>query len=159
MEKRNLEWNYYHHLYREARKDWSEIPYIEISKKIKNRPDWIVADFGCGENLLSKEISNKVHSFDYIAIDDSVISCDMSSVPLEDNSVDVIVFSLSLMGSNDCDYLKEAYRVLKPFGQIFIAEPNSKWIDGGLKEKIESVGFRCFEPCETSKFIYIDGIK
>ena len=29
-----------------------------------------------------------------------VISCDMSSVPLPDESVDVVVFCLSLMGTN-----------------------------------------------------------
>ena len=51
------EWYYYHSLYAEKRKEWSEIPYIEIAKKIKERPEWIVADMGCGENLLSKELT------------------------------------------------------------------------------------------------------
>ena len=78
------EWEYYHSLYREKRKSWNEIPYIEIAKKIKERPEWIVADMGCGENLLSKEVSNKVHAFDYVAIDKNVIACDMSSIPLAD---------------------------------------------------------------------------
>lgn len=35
-------------------------------------------------------------------------------VPLEDESVDVAVFCLSLMGTNIRDFLEEANRVLKP---------------------------------------------
>ncbi len=156
------EWFYYHSLYSEKRKTWLEIPYIEISKKIKIRPDWIIGDFGCGENLLSKEIPNKVYAFDHIAIDDSVISCDITNVPLEDNSLDVVVFCLSLMGSNYKDYFKEAYRVLKPYGNIFICEPSSKWEnkENELVDTLESFGFRCFGSTRnTDKFIYIDGIK
>lgn len=155
------EWNYYHHLYREARKNWTEIPYIEISKKIKNRPDWIVGDFGCGENLLSKELTNKVYAFDYISVDDSVISCDVSKVPLDDSTLDVVVFSLSLMGSNYDEYLKEAFRVLKPYGNLFICEPFRKWENnqGDFIKLLTSIGFNCLNPKVTSKFIYIDAIK
>lgn len=156
------EWYYYHALYKKARKEWPEIPYIEISKKISNRPEWVIGDFGCGENLLSKEIKNKVYSFDYISIEEGVIQCDMSNVPLDNNILDVAVFSLSLMGSNYIDYLREGYRTLKPFGQLFICEPASKWAgrENELKNVIESVGFRCFGAIRNSdKFIYIDGVK
>ena len=156
------EWVYYHTLYKKARETWPEIPYIELSKKVSVRPEWAIGDFGCGENLLSKEITNKVYAFDYVAIDENVIACDMSKVPLEDNVLDVAIFSLSLMGNNYEDYLKEAYRTLKPFGQLYICEPASKWKDREeqLKLIIESLGFRCFGPIRNSdKFIYIDGIK
>ena len=37
-----------------------------------------------------------------------------AQVPLEDESVDVAVFCLSLMGTNIRDFLEEANRVLKP---------------------------------------------
>jgi superfamily II DNA or RNA helicase len=156
------EWYYYHTLYSEKRQSWSEIPYIEIANKIKVRPDWVVGDFGCGENLLSKEIGNKVYAFDHVAIDDTVYACDINNVPIEDNMLDVAVFSLSLMGSNHTDYFKEAYRTLKIYGNIFVCEPASKW-DGReeeLKNQIESVGFKCFGAIRnTDKFIYIDGVK
>lgn len=36
-------------------------------------------------------------------------------IPLDSSSVDVSVFCLSLMGTNYPSYLKEAYRVLKPW--------------------------------------------
>jgi len=46
------DWYYYHTLYSEKRKEWDEIPYVEIGKMI-TRPEFIVADLGCGENLLT----------------------------------------------------------------------------------------------------------
>jgi superfamily II DNA or RNA helicase len=160
--KDKSEWVKYHELYSKARQNWSEIPYIEISKIIKDRPDWIVGDFGCGENLLSKEIKNKVHSFDHVSIDDDVISCDLTNVPLDNNSLDVAVFSLSLMGTNYIEYLKEAHRVLKPMAQIFISEPSKRWEDkeNELKDKLINIGFTIIGDIKYSdNFIYINGIK
>ena len=155
------EWYYYHSLYADRRKDWDEIPYLEIAKKIKERPEWIVADMGCGENLLSKEVSNKVHAFDYVAIDKDVTACDMSSIPLADQEINAVVFCLSLMGSNYLDYIKEAFRVTKPYGNIFICEPKKK-VEKRLevlKKEIESIGFKIVEVTTSSQFIYIHGIK
>jgi ribosomal RNA-processing protein 8 len=162
LEKDKSEWYYYHKLYREKRGNWVEIPYIEISKQIK-REDWIVGDFGCGENLLSKEINNKVYSFDYVACDENVIACDISNVPIENEILDVAIFSLSLMGSNKEDYIKEANRTLKLSGFIFIAEPFKKWEnkENELILLLENNGFECFPLKYSSdkKFIYIKGIK
>ena len=155
------EWEYYHTLYREKRKNWDEIPYLEIAKKVKVRPEWIVADMGCGENLLSKEVTNKVHSFDYVAINKDVTACDMSSIPLKDQEIDAIVFCLSLMGSNYLDYIREAFRVTKPYGSLFICEPKKK-VEKRLevlKKEIESTGFKVVEVTTSSQFIYIQGIK
>lgn len=73
----------------------------------------IVADFGCGTAKLAKSVRQKVHSFDLIAVDDTVTACDVAHVPLENKSVDVVVFCLSLMGTNLRDYILEANRVLK----------------------------------------------
>ena len=50
---------------------------------------------GCGENLLAKEIPNKVYAFDMVACEEKVTACDISNVPLKDGAVDVVVFSLS----------------------------------------------------------------
>jgi len=161
LKNNEKEWFYYHDMYKKRREDWDEIPYIEISKKIKERPEWIVADMGYGENLLSKEVTNKVHAFDYVAIDKNVIACDMSSIPLQENEIDAIVFCLSLMGSNYLDYIKEAFRVVKPYGNIFICEPKKK-VEKRLevlKKEIESIGFKIIEVTSSSQFTYIHGIK
>lgn len=162
LNKDKSEWFKYHELYSNSRKKWNEIPYIELSKKIKDRPDWIVGDFGCGENLLSKEIKNKVHSFDHVAIDDSVKSCDLTDVPLHNNVLDVVVFSLSLMGTNYKEYFDEAYRVLRPMGVVFIAEPATRWEDREeeLKGMLEASGFKLSGDIKhTDRFIYVDAIK
>ena len=128
------EWYTYHTLYSQARKEWPVIPYKEIAKKI-NRGDesLIVADLGCGEKLLSKEIKKKkILSFDLHPIDKTVTQADISNVPLIDKSVNIAVLSLALMGSNYLDYLDEAYRILKPLGMLYIAEPKKK--EKGLKK-------------------------
>ncbi|MDC1060996.1 helicase-related protein [Flavobacteriaceae bacterium] len=156
------EWYYYHSLYAEKRKDWDEIPYKKIAEKINDRPDWIVADMGCGENLLSKEIKNKVHAFDYVALEgEDVIECDISNIPLENNTVDAVVFSLSLMGSNSEEYLQEGFRILKPYGTLFIAEPKTKYENKteSFRESLEKIGFKIMETKTTRRFLYIQGIK
>lgn len=48
-----------------------------------------------------------------MAAEECVTACDMANVPLEKNSVDVVVFCLSLMGTNLSDYILEANRILK----------------------------------------------
>ena len=162
LKKDKSEWYYYHSLYSEKRKEWDEIPYKEIAKKIKERPDWVVADMGCGENLLSKEIKNKVHAFDYVAKEgEDVIACDMSNVPLNNQEVDAVVFSLSLMGSNHVDYLNEGYRILKPYGSLFICEPKKKAEARmeNLKKEIEDCGFKIIDVKPSSQFIYLNAVK
>ena len=156
------EWYYYHDEYTKKRKEWDEIPYEEIAKKIKERPDWIIADMGCGENLLSKEIKNKVHAFDYVAKEgENVIACDMSKVPLNDQEVDAVVFYLSLIGSNHIDYLKEGFRILKPYGSLFICEPKKKAENRmeKFKTEIEDCGFKIIEIKPSSQFIYFNAVK
>ena len=157
------EWHLYHTLYRQARSTWSEVPFQKMAEWINKRQDYIVADFGCGEALLSKAVKNKVFNFDHVAIDDTVTACDMASTGLDDESIDVVVFSLSLMGSNWQDYLKEAHRVLKPDKFLKIAETASRWEEdklNNLLEELRSIGFGIMdEPCKSFKFIYINAVK
>ena len=155
------DWFYYHTLYRQKRKGWPEIPYIEIAKRI-TRPDFIVADLGCGENLLKNEIpNNPVLSFDHIAIDESVTACDISDIPLGDEQVDVAVLSLALMGSNSESYIQEARRILKNMGYLIIAEPKKKWEDrlDKLVEILNNAGFKELITHESKQFIYLQSFK
>ncbi|MBP9889542.1 MAG: methyltransferase domain-containing protein, partial [Leptospiraceae bacterium] len=155
------DWYYYHTLYRERRKEWSEIPYVEIGKMI-TRKEMIVADLGCGEDLLRKEIpNNKVLSFDHVAINKNVTPCDISHLPLKNESVDITVFSLSLMGANYKEYLQEAYRVLKAMGVLLIAEPITKWEarEEELSLLLTEIGFKTSTLNKTTQFIYVTCIK
>ncbi|MBA0726263.1 hypothetical protein Golax_002105 [Gossypium laxum] len=118
----------YHAGYQEQMSHWPELPVNIIIKWLKERSSsLIVADFGCGDARLAKNVKNKVFSIDLVSNDPSVISCDMSNTPLRASSVDVAVFCLSLMGTNYASYLKEACRVLKPSGWLLIAEVKSRF--------------------------------
>ncbi|KAB2085064.1 hypothetical protein ERO13_A05G355200v2 [Gossypium hirsutum] len=118
----------YHTGYQEQMSHWPELPVNIIIKWLKERSSsLIVADFGCGDARLAKNVKNKVFSIDLVSNDPSVISCDMANTPLRPSSVDVAVFCLSLMGTNYASYLKEACRVLKPSGWLLIAEVKSRF--------------------------------
>ena len=156
------EWGQYHTLYQEARKSWTVIPFEEMITWLKNRQGYEVGDFGCGEALLAKEIGDlhTVHSFDHIAINDSVTACDMIKTPLEDGSLDVAIFSLSLMGANFTDYLREAWRVLKVDGSLHIWEATSRF--GNTMDfvmNLNKLGFDPKFPKERGKFTYITATK
>jgi len=69
----------------------------------------------------------QIHSFDLVAKSDLVTACDMANVPLQDKTVDVVIFCLALMGTNVTDFLVEAHRVLKDDGQVKIAEVRSRF--------------------------------
>ncbi|XBW36184.1 hypothetical protein QEN19_001764 [Hanseniaspora menglaensis] len=119
----------------------------------------IVADMGCGEAELSLQVNkffNKnekklrgkkviVNSFDLAKHNDRITVADIKNVPMKDGSCCVVVFSLSLMGVNFLDFIKEAFRILKPNGELWIAEIKSRFKDQSLKEFVsiaEKLGFR-----------------
>jgi hypothetical protein len=156
------EWAQYHTLYREARKDWSVVPFEEFIRWAKQRSDYVIGDFGCGEAKVAEALADRhtIHSFDYVAAKDDVVACDMAKTPLEDGSLDVALFSLSLMGANFTDYLREAWRVLKLDGQLHIFEATSRFSDrdtfvAGLKK----LGFAIVEVRDAWKFTHIHALR
>jgi SAM-dependent methyltransferase len=162
LQKNPEEWMQYHTLYQDARQDWLVTPYRESIKWLQKRSDLVVADFGCGEALIAKEILDlhTVHNFDFIAINDAVVECDISHVPLEDGCLDVAMFNLSLMGLNISDYIREAARTLKLDGQLLIYEVTSHFKDlNGFIKGLENTGFKIIESTEIWKFRYIHAIK
>jgi Hypothetical methyltransferase/Helicase conserved C-terminal domain/Type III restriction enzyme, res subunit len=160
---RTMEWFLYHTLYREARSTWPEVPFKVLAEWLRRRPDWVVGDFGCGEAELARLVPNKVYSFDHIAVNESVIACDMAATGLADQTLDVAVFSLSLMGLNYHDYLREAYRLIRHGGWLKIAEPASRWQNGEIEQllgALASCGFSMVgQPDHCDRFIYLSAIK
>ena len=156
------EWEQYHTLYRQARAQWSVVPVNEMIAWCQNREGYEIGDFGCGEALLAKAVGNRhtIHSFDHIAIDDSVIDGDMAHTPLDNESLHVAVFSLSLMGANLTDYIREAHRVLKIDGSLHIWEATSRFSDvRQFCASLDKLGFKTFHPEERGQFTYIEAQK
>jgi len=117
----------YHNGYRNQIEKWPVKPLHSLIKFFKKKPhDWIVGDFGCGDAKLAKSIPQQCYSFDLVKADDLVTVCDMAHTPLEDSSIDVAVYCLSLMGSNLGDIFLECFRVLKPGGMVKIFEVKSR---------------------------------
>ena len=128
----------------------------------QNREGYEIGDFGCGEALLAKAVEDRhtIHSFDHIAIDDSVIDGDMAHTPLDNESLHVAVFSLSLMGDNFTDYIREAHRVLKIDGNLHIWEATSRFKDvRQFCVSLDKLGFKTFHPEERGQFTYIEAQK
>lgn len=43
----------------------------------------VVADFGCGDAKIARNVPHKVHSFDLVALNDHVTACDMAHVSFQ----------------------------------------------------------------------------
>jgi hypothetical protein len=156
------EWAQYHTLYREARKDWAVVPYEEMIRWCRQRSGYVIGDFGCGEAKLAETVSDRhtVHSFDHLAVNAEVVACDMAHVPLDDETLDVAIFSLSLMGANVPDYIGEAYRTLKLDGQLHIIEATSRFGNRGqFVESLEALGFAVLTVEDKWKFTHIRALK
>lgn len=157
------EWCYYHTRMDEMEAKWQVNPREECINYLKtNLPSGsVVADFGCGQAKLAEALIgiHSVHSYDHIAANRSVIACDMSSVPLDDNSLDAAIFSLSLMGSNLKDYILEAYRTLKLSGQLIIYHPAKENDRDKFASGLTDLGFLIATSDEIYKWHYVFAIK
>jgi hypothetical protein len=156
------EWAYYHTLCREARKTWAAVPFEEVIRWAVKRSGYVIGDFGCGEAKLATALADRhtVHSFDYIAVNENVIACDMAHVPMEDEALDVAVFSLSLMGANFTDYLREAWRLLKLDGHLHIYEATSRLTDRDrFAAGLRGLGFSIVTIEDAWKFTHVHALK
>ncbi|KAH8401325.1 hypothetical protein KR009_004521 [Drosophila setifemur] len=118
----------YHAGYRQQVEKWPANPLTRIIKTVKRLPKTaIIGDFGCGEGKLAQSIPNKVYSMDLVAARGDIIACNITDTPLKDQSLDVAVYCLSLMGTDLNDFFLEANRLLKLHGSIYIAEIQSRF--------------------------------
>lgn len=158
LEANPEEWCHYHTMYQELRKSWDVVPFEEEIRWLRQREGMVVGDFGCGEALLAAAVSDrhKVHSFDHVAINDTVTSCDIASVPIEDGSLDVATFCLALMGNNFTDYIREAHRCLRLDGKLHIWEPASYFSNlEGFCADLSQLGFEVAAPKKQGQFMLI----
>ena len=144
----------YHEGFRSQVERWPVNPLDLLIKRVSAMPRGsVVADMGCGEARLSREVPHKVHSFDLVAANKRVTACNIAHVPLEDASVDAVVFCLALMGTDYVAFLREGRRLLRDGGLLLIAEVRSRLEDGdddesreagvaGFVATVERAGFR-----------------
>ncbi|XP_030055639.1 ribosomal RNA-processing protein 8 [Microcaecilia unicolor] len=146
----------YHHGFSAQLQRWPQNPTDEIIKYLKNRPaSLVVADFGCGDCKIARSVRNTVHSFDLVALNNHVTVCDMAKVPLQDESVDIAVFCLALMGTNLREFFQEANRVLKPGGILKVAEVASRFEDiRAFISALANLGFKNTYKDTSNSFFY-----
>jgi superfamily II DNA or RNA helicase len=146
-------WHKYHEIseQNEASFPKDDIPRNRIIAeldKIKTKRTKHVVDMGCGKAEISRHFNGdnrfKFTNYDHISFDENAIkSCDISSVPNEDNTADIVILSLAMWGSNCHNYITEAYRILESGGTLYIIEPTKRWSD--------TEGFNIIEGTEANK--------
>ncbi|ORX76201.1 hypothetical protein BCR32DRAFT_236744 [Anaeromyces robustus] len=151
----------YHEGFRSQVESWPSNPvdiFINQIKQIKGPV--VIADMGCGDAKIAQTFENDkqktIHSFDLISENKYVTACDISKTPLKKNSVDIVIFCLSLMGVNFIQFLKEAHRILKPGAELKIAEVVSRFTD--MKEFISTLsdmGFKLTKKNDKNKMFVL----
>lgn len=144
----------------------------------------VVADMGCGEAQLALDVSKfvkeyarknkgkkplrnggarnldiEVHSFDLKKYNDRITVADIKNVPLPDGSCTIVIFCLALMGTNFLDFIDEAYRLLAPRGELWIAEIKSRFTESSGKgseatTNDESIGQEFVETLKLCGFFH-----
>lgn len=150
MQKQPELFELYHEGFQIQTKTWPRQPVDEAIRWLKTKsPTWVVADLGCGDAKLAASVPQTVHSFDLVSHAPNVVACNMGKLPLENDTVDVAVFCLALMGTDYGKFVCEASRVLKRTGWLWIAEVRSRFVDNDGKESftpflrtLKAVGFK-----------------
>lgn len=72
---------------------------------------------------------------------------------MPNDSIDIAIFSLSLMGTNFLEFVQEAHRVLHKSGCLWIAEVSSRFGDNGdeFAKTMLTLGFKEKERQELTK--------
>ena len=162
-------WHRYHEISEENEKSFpeDEIPrnrIIQELNKIKTKRTKLVVDMGCGKAQIAQHFANdgrfQFINYDHISSNDTIISCDVSNTPLEENSVEICILSLAMWGSrpNCKGYVQEANRILESNGKLYIIEPTKRWSEqddqgnimpekeaSEMKSLLEEKGFQIVE--------------
>ena len=138
----------YHEGFRNQAAQWPINPVDLVAEQLKSLPSPIhVADMGCGDAKLAQIFDGNsafsVCSFDLVKHNRFVTACDMAHTGAEDAQFDVVVFCLSLMGTNYYDFLREANRICKENGAVWVVEVSSRIRNADLFVScVEKMGFK-----------------
>ncbi|KAF5364022.1 hypothetical protein D9756_000513 [Leucocoprinus leucothites] len=151
----------YHVGFRHQVQSWPTNPVEHYIMDLSSRPPkTVIVDLGCGDAALAKVLAPRglnVLSYDLVPDGEYVIEADVfERIPLPGSEgsgkektsgsaqvADVVVCALSLMGTNWPRCLREAWRILKPRGELKIAEVSSRFTDvDEFQNLVGSIGFR-----------------
>ena len=151
------EWHSYHAISEQNEQTFPEheIPrnrVIQELNKIKCKRAKTVVDMGCGKAHISQHFASDTRfsfvNYDHVACNSNVQQCDIATIPLEDDSVEICILSLAMWGHNCKDYVKEAHRILETGGKLYIIEATKRWTTDEsdpadrLKNLLIEYGFR-----------------
>ena len=160
LQSNPAEWHAYHaarDISFQGYTDQSQIPRNRIIAHLANKrkdKKFRILDLGCGRNNIAQHFMHieKDHKFTVQGYDHVIEEGSTARVgnianlvaQEEDESVDICIYSQSLMGTDWCEYLTEGYRMLRCGGEFIISE-HIKMLDNVRAElvrlgcKIESV--------------------
>ena len=157
-------WHAYHALSEKNEESFptDEIPRNVVIRKLaelRTRRAKSVVDLGCGKAWIARHFLDDPRfaftNFDHVACNALVTKCDISALPLDDDSTEIAILCLAMWGSNCASYVGEAYRVLETHGLLYVVEPTRRWLDesccgGGvpihrLRAVLETCGFKIME--------------
>jgi superfamily II DNA or RNA helicase len=141
----------------------------------KTKKQKTVVDMGCGlakiANHFACDKRFKFINYDHVSVAQNIEVCDISSMPLDDDTVDICIMCFALWGSNCADYIKEAYRVLETQGSLYLIDSTKRWSDKNihgyieegvegqkLKELLEVAGFKIIQQ-KIEKFCLFHCVK
>ena len=117
--------------------------YEDLIKELEINPGDAVLDVGCGTGTVLKFISSKTEIKGYgLDISPQMLEVarkknpgfefaegNCETLPYEDNSMDVIMACMAYHHFSDQEqFRKEALRVLKPNGKLYVCDPRFPWI-------------------------------
>ncbi|KAJ1891551.1 25S rRNA (adenine645-N1)-methyltransferase, partial [Coemansia sp. S17] len=154
----------YHQGFSAQVEKWPVNPVDVFIQYLRNKSGkLVVADLGCGEARLSATVGQQhtVHSFDLVAYNELITPCNIADVPLPNDSVDVAIFCLALMGTDFLKFIREANRILRVGGELKIAEVISRVSDvDAFVQALEGQGFKLARTTTNNKmFIMLDFTK
>ena len=162
----------YHEGFRQQVSQWPSNPVDVIIQRIRkaavekikeDEEKLIIADMGCGDAKIKLTLEGEatVHAFDLVECKEKgVVAADICNVPLPNDSVDIVVFSLSLMNTNYGDALVEARRILKPQGRLIVAEVESRMKAGpdAFVKEVHKLGYKIRKQQNMRVFMLFDFI-
>ncbi|BFZ62747.1 25S rRNA (adenine645-N1)-methyltransferase [Saitoella coloradoensis] len=144
----------YHEGFRNQVQSWPENPVDVFIRQLKDRRKanklpkdgkgvTTVIDLGCGDAKIGQTFTAPapdagkdlaIKSYDLRSVNPLVTAADIANLPLANESVDIAIFCLALMGTDFIAFLREARRVLRVGGELWIAEIRSRFADAAAAE-------------------------